>query len=458
MKNYDLLVLANKNLWRRKGRTVLTVLGVIIGTASIVVMLSLGIGLVESQKKQMEQWGSLNIIRVHQAWDFPGHEGGQQKRLTDEAIAEIRAIKGVTAISPAIEVGGEARFGRKIGHIMLVGLEPGLMEQLEFSVSDGRLLNQDDRFNVVAGSQVINNFWDPKQRHNPWEWEGPPQGDPLELLDQRLSLTLHNNKQQKRIYNLNVVGILSQKTMERAWEVYAPISELRKMRDFINQGRQDNSFQEKMYMDEKVIISPGRPTPARPAPKLEEQYSFALVRTDDVGDTRRISKELRDRSYNAYSMADNLEGIEEAARRFQAILGGIGAITLLVAAIGITNTMVMSIYERTREIAIMKVIGASFREIRWLFLAESSLIGLLGGSFGIGLSFLLSSVLNRYGASFMNPGGGMMPGSEAIQISMIPPWLVGFALLFSISIGLLSGIYPANRAIRLDPITAMRHG
>ncbi len=453
MKNYDLLLLANKNLWRRKGRTVLTVLGVIIGTASIVVMLSLGIGLVESQKKQMSQWGSLNIIRVQQSWDFPGQEDGQQKRLTDEAIAEIREIEGVTAVSPAIEVGGEASFGKKMGHIMLVGLEPALMEQLEFSVSHGRLLNQDDRFNVVAGSQVINNFWDPRQRSNPWNWEEPPQGDSLELLNKRISLSLYNNKQQKRIYSLNVVGILSEKTMEHSWYVYAPISELKKMREFTNQGRQ-----EEVYFQEYMEKDPGgRSSSSSARAKKEEQYSFALVRTNDVADTRRISRQLRDSGYNAYSIADNLEGIEEAARRFQAILGGIGAITLLVAAIGITNTMVMSIYERTREIAIMKVIGASFREIRWLFLTESSLIGLLGGFFGLGLSFALSSLLNHYGSSFVNPGG-MMPGQEAIQISVIPLWLVGFALLFSIGIGLIAGIYPANRAINLDPITAMRHG
>ncbi len=175
-----------------------------------------------------------------------------------------------------------------------------------------------------------------------------------------------------------------------------------------------------------------------------------------MADTRRLSNELRDLGYNAWSMADSLEGIEQIARRMQAVLGGIGAVALLVAAIGITNTMVMSIYERTREIAVMKVIGASFGDIRWLFLAESSLIGLLGGALGIGLSYLLSNLLNRYGVAFMNPG---MPVEDAgmMQISQIPLWLVGFALLFSMGIGLLAGIYPANRAIRLDPIEAMRH-
>ena len=361
-------------------------------------------------------------------------------------------MDGVVAVSPAFDIGGEVKWGRKRGHFMVIGIDQSLMGELEFEVSAGRLLNETDRFNIVAGSQVINNFWEERQM-NQNDWEERPQGDPLDMLNQRFSMTVYNAQQQKRMYNLNVVGILSEKNMDRAWEVYAPLSEVRKIRDFINRGSQQDT---PIYMEQKTAVSSR--TGNQPARKQEEQYSFALIRTRDVGDTRRISKELREMGFNAYSLADSLEGIEETARRLQAILGGIGAITLLVAAIGITNTMVMSIYERTREIAIMKVIGASFTQIRWLFLSESSLIGLMGGILGIGFSYFLSSLLNKYGAAFLNPGGGMAGPGNPMQISMIPPWLVLFAVLFSLAIGLVSGLYPANRAIHLDPINAMRHG
>jgi ABC-type antimicrobial peptide transport system permease subunit len=456
MKNYDLLVLANKNLWRRKGRTVLTVLGVIIGTASIVVMLSLGIGLLDSQKKTMSQWGNLYIVRVNESYMWE-QSNEQQKRLTEAAVDYFRSLDGVLAVSPGYNVWGEARFGKKTGGISLIGIDPQLMETLDFKVQAGRLLTGDDYFNVVAGSQVINNFWDAKQ---PMRWDAPPpQGDPLELLNQRLSMTVFNQmpQPQKRIYNLNVVGILDDRSGEWSWSVMAPIKEIKKIRDFQNKGRQENTmeFMEKM-VDQPIRTGGGGVT--QRTSRQEDQYNFVLIRTDDVADSRRISKELRDEGYEAYTIADQLEGVEQMARRIQAVLGGIGAVTLLVAAIGITNTMVMSIYERTREIAVMKVIGASFSDIRWLFLSESSLIGLIGGSFGIGLSYLLSHFLNKYGASFMNPGGGVMMGpQETVYISLIPPWLVIFAVLFSITIGLVSGIYPANRAIRLDPISAMRH-
>ncbi|HZK23983.1 MAG TPA: ABC transporter permease [Oscillospiraceae bacterium] len=449
MKSYDLLSLAYRNLWRRKGRTILTVLGVIIGTTAIVVMLSLGIGLVDSQKKQMEQWGSLNIIRVQQSYSFPGEPSEEQQRqLTDEAIEEIKEMEGVLAVSPAYEVGGEAALGKKVGYFQLVGIEPAMMELLEFKVGHGRLLAADDKFNVVAGSWVINNFQDPKMAAG--RWEEPPEADPLELLHQRISLTLLNSRQQKRIYNLNVVGILNDDSMENAYSVFGPITEIKKMRDFVEQGSQDAPI----YPPEKDVGVPLQPRTNRQA--VVDQYSFALVRTTDVALTRNLSQELRDRGFNAYSMADSLEGIEDVARQMQAVLGGIGAITLLVAAIGITNTMVMSIYERTREIAIMKVVGASFADVRTLFLTESSLIGIIGGTIGIGFSYFISYLLNTYIGAAMGSGMGME--NTPMQVSLIPPWLVLFAVAFSMGIGLISGLYPANRAIHLDPITAMRHG
>ncbi len=154
-------------------------------------------------------------------------------------------------------------------------------------------------------------------------------------------------------------------------------------------------------------------------------------------------------------MADNLEGIEEMSRTIQAVLGGIGGITLFVAAIGIINTMIMSIYERTREIGVMKVIGATFGDIRLLFLTEAGLIGLAGGFVGLGLSYGLSFVVNKVAGNMM--GGGMgLGGGGNVAISLIPPWLGLFALVFSFSIGILAGIYPANRAVQISPIEAIR--
>lgn len=255
-----------------------------------------------------------------------------------------------------------------------------------------------------------------------------------------------------------VVGILNETNMDRSYQVYGSLEEVKRIRDFQRQGSSQNSGP---YGE--VIVMPGgrgvSSSPSRGREDTSDDYNFILIRTRDVGTTKELSKELREMGFNAWSMADSLDGIETFSRTVQTVLGGIGAITLLVAALGITtNTMVMSIYERTREIGIIKAIGASFFHVRSLFLMEASLIGFFGGIFGLGLSYGLSAVINKVGVNFMQGAiGGPIGGPAEASISLIPPWLAVFALIFSIFIGLVSGLYPANRAIKLSPIVAIRN-
>ena len=130
---------------------------------------------------------------------------------------------------------------------------------------------------------------------------------------------------------------------------------------------------------------------------------------------------------------------------------------MLVAAIGIANTMVMSIYERTKEIGVMKVIGASLKDIKRLFLFESALIGVTGGVFGVGLSYLISFLMNTFGAEFIQLGMMMGPGGGGeARISIIPIWLALAALAFSAFIGVVSGYFPARRAMNLSALEAIR--
>ena len=470
MNKIDLLKLARQNLWRRKMRTILTVLGVLIGTTSIVVMLSLGIALDENQRKSMEQWGSLTMIRVNQGMSYneEGEPLGDEKQLNDEAVEEINAIPGVMAVSPAYDSGGEARMGRKQGGLQLVGLVPELMEQLEFTASQGRLLAEGDRNVIVVGQQVINQFWDENERR--MMERGMMRGrrgrdeakkDPGEMLDQRITMTVRNNSnyEKKKLFNFTVVGILKGEYNEHSWQAYAPIEDLKKMRKFMLQGAQSgdnggNYAREMVEVRGGVAVSKRESAGNRKNSRDADNYSFLLVRTEDVEHTRQVSQELRDKGYNSWSMADNLEGIEKTSRTVQAILGGIGAITLLVAALGITNTMIMSIYERTKEIGIMKVIGATFSDIYSLFLTEAGMIGFLGGVFGLGLSYGASRLINHLGRNFLNGG---MPSEEIMNISLIPPWLALFALIFSVLIGIVAGLYPAYRAVRLSPIKAIRN-
>ena len=150
--------------------------------------------------------------------------------------------------------------------------------------------------------------------------------------------------------------------------------------------------------------------------------------------------------------------MEQDVQQKQMLLGGVGAVSLFVAALGIANTMIMAISERIREIGIMKSLGCFLKDIRKMFLLEAGCIGLIGGCAGIGLSYLISYIMNHAGngALFGNAYDYLLDASS-MAVSVIPWWLAAFAVVFSILIGVLAGLYPAEKAVRIPALEAIRH-
>ena len=194
---------------------------------------------------------------------------------------------------------------------------------------------------------------------------------------------------------------------------------------------------------------PGQPTTDNGKPMKEFMYSSIILRTDDMDHVNDLAQIIRNMGYTVNTNMELIEGMQKTLIMVQAVLGGIGAVALLVAAIGITNTMMMSIYERTKEIGIMKVIGCSLRNIRQLFLLEAAFIGLIGGIVGNVLSLILSAVINLFVSSESLTG---MPGS----ISYIPFWLMLASSAFAVLVGMAAGYFPAVRAMKLSPLAAIR--
>ena len=249
------------------------------------------------------------------------------------------------------------------------------------------------------------------------------------MLNKKINAEFMNHETQKsKKVTFQVVGIMPMESGNYSYSAYAPLDVMQKIQ-------------------KQMLTSEERKQ------KNRNDYNQITIVTEDVTYTKSICESLRSEGYNVYSIAEDLEGVEDSMQVFQLALGGIGAITLLVAAIGIINTMVMSIYERTREIAIMKVIGATFTDIRLMFLAEAGMIGLMGGVLGLVFSYTLSFIINQFSGDFL---GNYMGTGEALSLSVIPWWLAVFAIVFSILVGLLAGVYPANRAVKLSPIEAMR--
>lgn len=442
MVKADLISMAAKNLMRRKSRTFLTMLGVLIGTTSIVVMVSLGIGLQESQEAMYAQWGSMNEITVSQSYQgYQSSSSSEEEKevivaLNDEALEYFQSLDGVTAVIPMVRISANsATYGKQQGWLEIYGMNPDDMAVKNMEVAHGRLLQATDRNAVVIGGMVGDGFYDPDGGSN-WvegetyeEYQARVYEKTAGMLDKKINAEFMNSETEKsKKVTFQVVGIMPMENSNYSYSAYAPLDVVQKI-------------QKQMMTSEER------------KQKKRNVYNQITLVTADVTYTKEICQTLRDSGYNVYSIAESLEGVEDSMQVFQLALGGIGAITLLVAAIGIINTMTMSIYERTKEIAIMKVIGATFTDIRLLFLTEAGMIGLFGGLMGLIFSYTLSFIINQLSGDFM---GNYMGTGEALHLSVIPWWLALFAIGFSIMIGLLAGVYPANRAVKLSPIEAMR--
>ncbi len=181
-------------------------------------------------------------------------------------------------------------------------------------------------------------------------------------------------------------------------------------------------------------------------------YTTVTVKVNRAQDTEAVEKKIKDLGFNAFSIADLLESQKKAFILLDLLLGLVGSIALTVASLGIVNTMVMSILERTREIGVMKAVGGGDADVRKIFLVEASLIGLFGGLFGIALGWAVGRVINA-GANYYLQTQGV----PAANLFLIPWWLMAGAIGFALIVSLVAGSFPAMRAARLDPIQALRH-
>jgi putative ABC transport system permease protein len=186
-------------------------------------------------------------------------------------------------------------------------------------------------------------------------------------------------------------------------------------------------------------------------------YNQIVVKVDDVKEVLNITEEINNLGYQAYTPQSFVQGINNFFVILQVIFGGVGAIALLVAAIGIANTMTMAILERTREIGLMKAIGATNRDVLSIFLGEAAGIGFIGGVGGLILGWSAAQILNVLAMSYLAGQAAQQGGLPPTVAVYTPPWLPVFALIFATLVGLLSGLYPALRAATLVPLNALKY-
>ena len=433
----DLLSTAFLNLWRRKMRAFLTVLGMVIGVASIVVMVSLGIGIKQATIESFAGTGSLTTIRVN-SWSYVsnGNGGGtsRQKELNKKAVAEIKKIAGVQAVMPLVETYGLLKSGNFMTDASILGVTAEQAKEFGITLSEGELpgAGGTNTYEIVLGAWSLNNFYSPDNGRQAVD----KNGNPRITKDSRMQLTFD----YRNVYRNQAVFSISTSDDAEEEKPLAPLYKL-KVTGIMDENNNDFSYYCLMDVTQLEKLAKANKDYVQ---YDSSKYNTVLVKCQDIEDVKTVKNAIQDMGYGTYSLQDAVEMAEQSTKNVQYLLGAIGGVALLVAAIGIMNTMMMSIFERTKEIGIIKVLGCRIDNIAGLFLAESAYIGLFGGALGLGLSFGISLLLNQLLAN-----SGLR--------SIIPAYLVFGAVGFSIVVALAAGMYPAIRAMKLSPLAAIRN-
>lgn len=465
MKISDEISLSARNLLRRKGRTALTLVGVVIGTCMVVLMISLGIAQTKTNEEMLQSWGDLTQVQIYGYGMMMGSDG-KPLYLDDAAIANIKQIPHVAAATPyaqAYNLEGEitaGRNGRYTSDIYnLIGIDPTALEPMGFALQSGSwptntpASEKATKLQVLVGSSTGYNFQDSRKSYNSpkrYRYEGQTDANGKELppfvdIDKdKMTLTIKTGEgstEKSRSWELEIVGVLEPDGAKGYWTQSGIVLRI-----------QDMKMLQKIYND------------MTKTKEESKSYDQVYVKVDDLSNVTDVETAIHDLGFtNTYSMNQQREEMQKQVMNSQMIFGGIAAVSLLVAAINIINTMTMAIYERTREIGVMKVLGCELGNIRTMFLLESSTIGFIGGLIGVGISLIASFVLNNLSTLGQGldlsglMGGGYYMGGGGGTISIIPPWLMLAALVFATLVGLVAGILPANKAVKISALEAIRH-
>ncbi|MCL2235209.1 MAG: FtsX-like permease family protein [Defluviitaleaceae bacterium] len=472
MRITDLLSMALRNLFKRKIRTFLTVLAVIFGATCIIVMISLGVAVNMNFEQQIEAMGARALrIEIFRPWN---PEPGFVNVLNDDVVAQINNLDYVNIATPLLNSSLTVMAGRYVGHLQIVGIKPEAMVPLGFVPIEGSNLTNSDELHMVFGANVPNQFMNPRnQGQNSWMMGMMGIQNDVDLLTMPLRASYRHEFGQPpqqggggqqggtiRPYIVNGAGILGHgdgMDWQSLSATFMPIEQVQRIEADRERwqaqqgGGGGGSFG--MWSDGMgnfgIITDQGN-----------EGFDGIIVLANSAADLRPTVAALEEIGINPNGMwydAQIVTSQMDTTENLQNMLLAIGVVSLIISAIGIANTMVMSIYERTKEIGVMKVIGATVKDVRRLFLLEASIIGAMGGVLGLGMSALISFVLNNLdGFELFATTPPWMPAQAAGYISFIPMWLYALGFVFSIVVGLASGFFPARRATRISALAAIR--
>lgn len=446
MEKNDLFWLCILNVRRHGFRAMLTILGVVVGCCSIVIMISLGIGMREAQERMLAEMGDLTLITVSSAG-----KGSRAKKLTKQSVESIKRLSGVKEAAPKamlasvpvrVYAGDNRRFISD--EITVAGISEEALVELGYEVIAGALQNGQEG-TAAAGQYFAYSFRDTARPegsnmvdfYGSYSEDGTPGEAPepyVDVLDTEFEIEFGAEEDGKKTIEKLKVGAVLKEDYGKGDETFQGL--LLPLHEF-------QRFMETYAQKTGTIYQ-------------RDQFQTIMVKTNGIDDVAKVEKAITKMGFRCNSMEAIRKPMEKEAKQKQMMLAGLGTVSLFVAALGIMNTMMMSITERTKEIGIMKSLGCFVDDIRLLFLLEAGCIGFLGGAAGAVISVAISIIMNLISAKADISMLPLLLHGELPRISVVPPWLLAFAILFSIAIGIASGYYPAAKAVKIPALEAIK--
>src|SRR6266566_8633582 len=472
MKLPDLTELALRNLRESVLRNSLTTVGIAVGVASLVAMLSLGIGLQQLASRRLVKSGLFDTVLVTSRRDLrnfgreeqrAGPAPGESRILDEPARREIEHLPNVLEAYPDIRFITELRYEEK-PHLTMVGALPSSARSTDaFDGMQGSFFSSETAAEVVLQKSFAEELLGKTPQ------PGTDETKVAELAAPLLGKELTMRYAQRAVAQLQRPGGANAHAGDSAGKAqgstsetaYSVISREQKLRivgiadldpESMRGPTRARVFLPLRLAESLHVMQPTDLREISRAAGAEPVYSSISVRVGNPTQVQLVENAVQKMGFNTFSILDATRSLRQFFAVLDLFLGIFGSLALAVASIGIVNTLVMAILERRREIGIMKAVGASDGDVRALFFAEAGAMGLLGGIFGVVLGWIIGRVIN-FGTNIYLARQGF----SREQIWSVPWWLVGAALGFAFVVSLLSGIYPASRAARLDPVQALRY-
>ena len=462
MKMPDLTELALRNLRESLLRNSLTTVGISVGVASLVAMLSLGIGLQQLASRRLVKSGLFDTIIVSSRREMRGMGRGEERngpipgesRILDEAARqEIERLPNVSEAYPDIRFATELRFEDKAHLTTVSAMPPSARSNDAFDGIEGSFFSSDSAAEAILQKSFAEELLG---RTPPL---GAPEPNVTEVAKPLLGKVLVMSFAQ-RAPARPAADDRDPGTSDVAGASYSVVSREQKLKivgvSDLDPESMRGPNRAKVFLPLKLAESLHvmLPSDLREISHESDQpvYSSVSVRVKNPAQIQSAEDAIRKMGFTTFSIADASRGLRQFFGVLYAFLGIFGSLALIVASIGIVNTLVMAFLERRREIGGMKAIGASDGDVRRLFFAEAGAMGALGGILGVVLGWAIGQAIN-FGTNIYLKRQSLPPEN----FWAVPWWLVAFAIGFAFVVSLVSGLYPAERAAKLDPVQALHY-